>query len=66
MSKRLDAMRRIPQSDWRIADVEALCKDFDIMCAPYRDGSTHYKVSCHTQIEILTIPFKRPIKPLYI
>ena len=66
MSKRLDAMRRNPQSDWKIADVEALCKEFDIICSPHRGGSSHYKVGHPTQNEILTIPFKRPIKPVYI
>ena len=66
MSKRLEAMRRSPQNDWKIADVEALCKEFGIDCAPHRGGSSHYKVSHSLQTEILTIPFKRPIKPVYI
>jgi hypothetical protein len=66
MSKRLEGMRRNPQSDWKIDDVEALCNEFDINCSAHRGGSSHYKVS-HPQItEILTIPFKRPIKPVYI
>ena len=66
MNKRLDAMRRNPQSDWKIADIEALCNEFEINCAPHRGGSSHYKVSHPTMNEILTIPFKRPIKPVYI
>jgi hypothetical protein len=66
MSKRLEAMRRIPQGDWKIADVEALCKEFDILCSPHRGGSSHYKISHPLLTEILTIPFKRPIKPVYI
>jgi hypothetical protein len=66
MSKRLDAMRRNPQGDWKIADVEAICKEFEIVCLPHRGGSSHYKVSHPSQTEILTVPFKRPIKPVYI
>jgi hypothetical protein len=66
MSKRLEAMRRNPQSDWKIADVEALCKEFAISCAPHRGGSSHYKISHPLIPEILTIPFKRPIKAVYI
>jgi hypothetical protein len=66
MSKRLEAMRRDPQSDWKIADVETVCKEYGIICSPHRGGSSHYKISHHTQSEILTIPFKRPIKPVYI
>ncbi len=66
MSKRLEAMRRNPQSDWKIADVETLCKEFGISCSPHRGGSSHYKVNHASQTKILTIPFKRPIKPVYI
>ena len=66
MSKRLDAMRRNPQSDWKIADVETVCKEFDILCSPQRGGSSHNKVSHPLLTEILTILFKRPIKPVYI
>ena len=66
MSKRLDAMRRNPRADWRIEDVVALCREFGIGCAPSRSGSSHYKVSHAAQRQILTIPVKRPIKPVYI
>ena len=33
---------------------------------PPRGGGSHYKVSKPGKLEILTIPFKRPIKPVYI
>jgi hypothetical protein len=66
MSKRLEAMRQNPQSDWKIVDVEALCKEYEINCSPHRGGSSHYKVSHPWLTEILTVPFKRPIKPVYI
>lgn len=66
MSARLEQMRKHPQSDWTIRDVVALCREFDISCEPPRGGGSHYKVSHRAMAEILTIPFKRPIKPVYI
>jgi hypothetical protein len=63
-SQRLDQMRRHPQSDWTIGDVEALCKEFGIACEPPRGGGSHYKVFHPAMAEILTVPFKRPIKPV--
>lgn len=66
MSKRLARMVENPRAGWTIADVEALCREFDIHCDPPRGGGSHYKV-WHTALgEILTVPFKRPIKPVYI
>ncbi len=66
MSKRLEAMRRNPASNWAIGDVEAVCREFDITCAPARGGGSHYKIAHPSLPEILTIPFKRPIKAVYI
>ena len=66
MSKRLDAMRRNPRGDWTISDIEAVCRELSIGCAPSRSGSSHYKVTHERMRDILTIPFKRPIKPVYI
>jgi hypothetical protein len=66
MSKRLKAMRSNPRGDWKIQDFEALCREFEVSCAPSRSGSSHYKVSFPAVQRILTVPFKRPIKPVYI
>lgn len=66
MSRRLEKMRRNPAGDWRIEDVAAVCREFGIDCEPSRSGSSHYKVSDASQHEILTVPFKRPIKAVYI
>ena len=66
MSSRLDQMRRHPQSDWTSRDVEALCREHDISCEPPRGGGSHYKIYHQVMVEILTIPFKRPIKAVYI
>lgn len=66
MSKLLEAMRANPSGKWRIKDVEAVCSDFDAMCEPARGGSSHYKVAHARMREKLSIPFARPIKPVYI
>jgi hypothetical protein len=66
MSKRLEAMAANPRSNWTIADVEALCSEFGVSCAPPTGGGSHYKIAHPSLREKLTIPFKRPIKPVYI
>ena len=66
MSKRLEGMRRNPAGDWTIRDVEWVCREFGIMCEASRGGGSHYKVAHPRMTEKLTIPLKRPIKPVYI
>jgi hypothetical protein len=66
MSKRLEQMRANPKADWKIADVEAVCREFGIECRPSRSGSSHYQVKHPGVREILTVPFKRPVKAVYI
>ena len=60
----LDRMRRNPAADWTIADVETLCRQHGVM---FRAGKGSH---CHARhpdaVEILTIPARRPIKPVYI
>ena len=66
MSKRLERMRRNPAADWTIEDIEAVCREHAILCEPARGGGSHYKVAHPAMRAKLTIPFKRPIKPVYI
>jgi predicted RNA binding protein YcfA (HicA-like mRNA interferase family) len=33
---------------------------------PSRSGGSHYKIAHPAIAQILTVPFKRPIKPVYI
>lgn len=66
MSRRLEEMRRHPAGDWRIEDVAALCGEFGVLCASPRGGGSHYKIAHPRMAEKLTIPFKRPIKAVYI
>ena len=65
-SELLDRMRSNPASDWGIADVERMCLAHGVRCVPPSGGGSHYKISHPTQREILTVPFRRPIKPVYI
>jgi hypothetical protein len=62
----LERMRANPASDWRISDVETVCRAFEVRCTPPSGGGSHYKISHPAQREILTIPFRRPIKAVYI
>lgn len=66
MSKRLEEMRNNPRGDWRIEDVETVCREYGILCSVPRGGGSHYKVAHPRMTEKLTIPYKRPIKPVYI
>lgn len=61
----LEDMERNP-SGWRIQDVESVCTQHGAKCAAPRGGGSHYKISKPGKVEILTVPFKRPIKPIYI
>lgn len=62
--KLLERMRTSPR-DWRIEDVKTLCAAFEIdLDRP--PGGSHYGVSDPTQERHVTIPFRRPIKPIYI
>jgi hypothetical protein len=57
-------MRRNPR-DWRIDDVRTLCGAYGLNFETPAGGS-HYGVSDPTQERHVTVPFARPIKPVYI
>ena len=63
---RNDRMRANPADDWTIEDVAALCREHAIRCTPPSGGGSHWKVSDPTQRDILTVPNRRPVKPVYI
>jgi hypothetical protein len=62
--KLLAQMRANPR-DWRIEDVETLCRSFELEFERPSGGS-HYGISDPTQPTHLTVPVARPIKPIYI
>ena len=64
--KRLQAMRRNAAGDWRIADVELVCRTFGVRCSPPSGGGSHYTLSHAGRLDLLTIPARRPIKSVYI
>jgi hypothetical protein len=64
-SKLLKRMRANPRDDWRIEDVETVCKAYDLDFRLPSSGS-HCVVSHPGVPRILTIPARRPIKPVYI
>ena len=61
----LDRMRRNPAADWHIRDVEAVCREYGLL---FRSGNetSHCHAKHPSAREILTIPARRPIKPVYI
>lgn len=58
-------MKRNPSGDWKIADVQLICRQFGFKCNAFGVGS-HYVVSHPRVPGLLTIPSRRAIKPVYI
>jgi len=61
----LERIRRNPAGDWQIHDVEGLCREYGLMLRAGK-GTSHVHVKHPSAREILTIPARRPIKPVYI
>ena len=64
--KRFDQMARNPKGDWSINDIQTVCRDNGLECRPPSGGGSHWKISSPYLDEILTMPARRPIKPVYI
>jgi hypothetical protein len=65
VSDLLDRMRRNPAGDWHIRDVEAVCGEHGLLFRAGK-GTSHAHAKYPGSREILTIPARRPIKPVYI
>jgi hypothetical protein len=63
--KILAQMSANPRGDWRIEDIETVCKRYGLVCLAPRRGD-HYKVAHPNHREIVTVPAQRPIRPVYI
>lgn len=61
----LERMRANPKGDWRIADVERVCRETGADLLPPKGGS-HYKLSHPKQDRVLVVPAAKPIKWKYI
>ncbi len=66
MKQLLEAMRKNPAGNWRIGDIQVLCDEHGLTCSPPRGGGSHYKVAHPAIADMLSIPFARPIKSVYI
>jgi len=64
--KRLGDMRNNPRGDWQISDIRVVCDAFGIALDEPTGGGSHYKISHERVRDILTVPTRRPIKPVYI
>ena len=64
--KLVEQMRRNPRGDWTISDVETVCRANGIACNPPSGGGSHYALKHPRIAGRLTIPARRPIKPVYI
>lgn len=61
----LDEMRAKPHDDWRIEDVQKVCRQCGLACRKPNGGS-HYIVSSKFLDFHLSVPRNRPIKVIYI
>lgn len=61
--KTLEKIRRNPR-DWRIEALEAIAKRYGINVR--KSGGSHVVFHHPAWIELLCIPARRPIKPIYI
>jgi hypothetical protein len=61
--KTLDRMRANPR-DWRIAQLEAVAASFGVNCR--KPGGSHVIFEHPGVIEALSVPARRPIKPIYV
>ncbi len=64
--KLFEKMKRNPKGDWRIADIEVVCRHFGLICKPPSGGGSHYTVSHPSGFGGPCVPARRPIKPVYI
>lgn len=61
----IEQMRLNPRADWDINAIKKLCDEYGIELQPPSSGS-HYKAVSPYLSGHQTIPYKRPIKAIYI
>jgi hypothetical protein len=61
--KLLARMRRNPRGDWRIEQLKAIADQHRI---PYRQPGTSHVIFAPPGRNVLSVPARRPIKPLYV
>ncbi len=63
--KLLARMKNNPRGDWRISDVETLANRYGFFVNRPKGGGSHVTLR-HDSGTRLSIPARRPIKPVYI
>lgn len=63
--KLLEKMRVNPLDDWRIENVETIANRYGLSIRRPKGGGSHVTLR-HSSGTMLTIPTRRPIKPVYI
>jgi hypothetical protein len=61
--KLLAQMRNNPRGDWSIDNLKALAERFAI---DWRQPGTSHVTFCYDGLEPVTVPARKPIKPIYI
>lgn len=61
--KTLDALRANPR-DWRIAQLETVAKRYDVNVR--KPGGSHVVFEHPAVVQALSVPARRPIKPIYV
>ena len=64
-SEKLLAAMRANSRGWTMGDVEKLCRAHGLECLAPKRGS-HFKIGHAALPQILTVPYNRPIKPVYV
>ena len=62
--KRLSQMRANPKGDWRIEDLEMVAASLGMQVR--KSGGSHAVFSHRAATLRVTVPVRRPIKPIYI
>jgi len=62
--KRLSRMRSAPKGNWQIDDLEAVARTYGIKIR--RSGGSHVVFSHSAAVLRVTVPARRPIKPIYV
>ncbi len=63
--KLLENMRQNPRNNWRIENVQTIANRYGLSISRPRGGGSHVTLR-HNSGAKLTIPTRRPIKPVYI
>jgi len=63
IEKLIQSMKQNPKGDWKIEDLKRIAHSYDI---DYRQPGTSHVTFRTTRGDKLTVPARKPIKPIYI